>query len=217
MDIFDKISISQFIWYLVPGLSLIFLIALPVSAVNAIMIKSVFETLGPIGIFILSINLGFIVEGLRLYRLRPNYFQIRKDFFSELQGVFHTDLDPYFVQSNVSDLARKKNAGGISLHHSIWIMLGQISILTFIEAIYWLVFPMFFNWCNQNSTIELFGAQYPNWKAALLCLIFFVIFLIISIRLIVISTEDQRNTNKMFLNFASQNKDQLKTQMNLTS
>ena len=217
MDLFNKVTISHFIWYLVPGLGLIFFLLFPLLVFNPHVTKLFFQTIGPFGIIILGIILGFALDGLRLYRFRPKYFSIREEFFRHLQATIDPDLDPYFIQSHINDVARNRNVTGLSLHHAIWIMLGHFTILGFFEAFFWLLATLYFRFFSTSAYSVLFGTDVFRETAIMICAAFTVLFLIISFRFLNISTEDQKNTNTMFSNFAEQYGDEIRQLLNVTA
>jgi len=215
MDQFEKISISNFIWYLVPGLGLIFFLLFPILVFKPEVTKLFFNTVGPFGIIILGTILGFFLDGLRLYRFRPKYSAIRDAFFQELKSTIAPNLDPYFIQSHINDLASSKKVTGLSLHHAIWIMLGDFTILAFLEAIFWLKYSLylyFFPLCAYS----LFDKNVSRYTAIRICTVFSVLFFVIAFRFLQISTQDQKNTNKMFTNFAKQYRDEIRQLLNIT-
>jgi len=215
MNQLDKISISQFIWYLVPGLGLIYFILFPLLVFNPKIIKLFFSTVGPFGLIILGIIFGFLLDGLRLYRFRPKYFKIRKNFFLDLQSIIAVNLNPYFIQSHITDLANCKKTTGLSLHHAIWIMLGNFTILAFLEAIYWALYCLYLIFFPPCSYL-VFGRNISRNNAIVICAMFSVIFFVVAFRFLRISIEDQNNTNKMFTNFAKQYRDEIRKLLNIT-
>lgn len=215
MDMFKKITISHFIWYLVPGLGLIFFLLLPLLVFKPHITKLFFETVGSFGIIILGITLGFFLDGLRLYRFRPKYFTIRDKFFRDLQAIIAPNLDPYFIQSHINDVANDKKITELSLHHAIWIMLGHFTILAFVEAFFWVVATLYFYYFTP-STYLLFDTNLTRCTAIMICLAFSALFLIIGLRFLYISTQDQNNTNTMFTNFAEQHRDEIRQLLNVS-
>ncbi|HUT70713.1 MAG TPA: hypothetical protein VMW89_08540 [Desulfatiglandales bacterium] len=218
MDLFSRITISQFIWYLVPGLGLIFFLFIPILVFNPPIARLFFEGVGLLGVIVLGIVLGFCLDGLRLYRFRPHYSTIRKTFFDNLQATISTDLDPYFIQSHINDFARSKNITGLSLHHAIWIMLGHFTMLAFLETFFWVLATLYFRfWATSTylKTYSVFGTNVYRDSAIITCAAFAVFFLFISIRLLYISTEDQRTTNKMFENFAQQHCEEIRESLEI--
>lgn len=215
MDAFEKISISLLIWYLVPGLGLIFFIVFPILVLSPTIAKLFVITAGPFGLLILGIILGFLLDGLRLYRFRPGYSKIRKGFFRDLQTIIAPSLNPYFIQSCISDVAKTKNVTGLSLHHAIWIMLGDFTILSFLETIFWalvVLYLYFFAPC----TFLLFDNGMPKNIAIIISSLFLVVFLLVGFRFLSISKEDQNNTNRMFTDFSNQHRDEIRSLMNIT-
>jgi len=214
MDQFEKISISNFIWYLVPGLGLIFFLLFPILVFHPEVTKLFFDTVGPFGIIILGIILGFFLDGLRLYRFRPRYSAIRDAFFQELKATIAPNLDPYFIQSHINDLANNKKVTGLSLHHAIWIMLGDFTILAFFEAIFWVLYSLYL-YFFPPCAYSLFDKNVSRCAAIGICAAFSVLFFVIALRFLQISRQDQNNTNKMFTNFAKQYRDEIRQLLNI--
>ena len=216
MDVFSKITVSHFIWYLVPGLGLLFFLLFPPLAFKPSVAEAFLESLGPFGVIILGIILGFSADGLRLYRFRPHYLKIREGFFDDLQATIGTDLDPYFIQSHISDVARSKNVSGLSLHHAIWIMLGQFTIFAFMETSFWVLAALYFHYLEPLPYL-LFGRHASEKDMVLFCAGLAVLFLFISLRFLYISIEDQKNTNTSFVSFAKQHREEIRKLLNLDS
>lgn len=216
MDQFEKISISNFIWYLVPGLGLIFFLLFPLLVFNPEITKLFFNTVGPFGIIILGIILGFLLDGLRLYRFRPKYSKIRESFFLDLQATIAFNLDPYFIQSCINDIASSKKVTGLSLRHAIWIMLGNFTILGFLEGIFWVLYSLYL-YFFPPCTYSLFDKNVSRNTAIGICAVFAVLFLFIGSRFLCISTQDQKTTNRMYLDFAKQHRDKIRQSLNITS
>lgn len=214
MDQFEKISISHLIWYLVPGLGLIFFLLFPFIVFNPQFIKVFFNTVGSFGIILLGIILGFFLDGLRLYRLRPKYSNIRKEFFQNLQQLIDPKLDPYFIQSRINDLAKQKNITGLSLHHAIWIMLGDFTLLAFIESGFWILAGLYF-YFSPSCTYLLFEKNLSRDTAIIVCVFFAIFFFVIYKRFLYVSREDQNNTNKMFMEFAGRYRDEIRELLNI--
>ncbi len=214
MDVFNRISVSQFIWYLVPGLGLLFFLLFPLLVLKPYVAGAFWETIGPFGTIVLGIILGFSLDGLRLYRFRPDYFQIRKRFFEELQATVGANLDPYFIQSHISDVARSKNVTGLSLHHAIWIMLGQFTILASMETFFWFLATLYFHFCEASS-YSLFARNVSKEAMVMFCAALAVLFLFIGFRFLHISIQDQETTNTMFENFAKQHCDEIRELLNV--
>lgn len=213
MDMFNKITMSHFIWYLVPGLGLIFFLLFPLLVFQPHVAKLIFETVGPFGIIILGIILGFFLDGLRLYRWRPKYSEIKDTFFRELQNTIDIDLNPYFIQSHISDVARSKNITGLSLHHAIWIMHGHCAILGLVEALFWQLATLYF-YFSEIPAYSLFGMDVSRGVAIMSCIGLWGLFFFIGFRFQQISIEDQKTTNKMFLNFAAQHSNEIQELLN---
>ena len=145
MDVFSKFTVSHFIWYLVPGLGAFVFIIFPLAIFAPFVVQSLLQVIGPMGLVLFCIILGFLMDGLRLYRLKFNYKKIKSDFFSELQNIVGKKIDPYLIQSNIIDMARKKEMTGVNLHHAIWILHGHFSILCCSESAGLLVYSIYFD------------------------------------------------------------------------
>lgn len=211
MEIFNKISISHLIWYLVPGLALAFIMLFPFVVISPPIAKAIFTNLGPIGLLLLSIIFGFGLDGLRLYRLRPHYLKMKTDFFGQLTAsVGASGLDPYFVQSSIADLARQKDVTGIGIHHAIWIMHGHLAMLAFLESFFWILAAVYF-YVFESGPYPVLVTTASWGKALVLYLGLACTFFLLGIRFHRISREDQSTTNTMFLNFAKQHAVEIKS------
>jgi len=215
MDLFSKITIAHFIWYLVPGLALVFFVLFPFVIIDPHLAKLLLQNIGSVGVVLLSIVMGFSLDGLRLYRFRTNYGNIKSNFFEELKNIIGIDLDPYFIQSHISEIARAKEVTGIGIHHAIWIMHGHLAVLSLLESIFWLVASVYFYiWGKPICPLLVF----PVTK--IVCLwtyaTFFLFFGLVGYRFQAISIEDQQTTNRMFLNFAKQHKSEILQLLNVS-
>ena len=168
-----------------------------------------------------------MLEGLRLYRFRRNYNSTRQAFFNSLQKTLKVeDLNPYFILSHIKDIANKKQYTGLSLSHSIWIMLGHFTIIAFLESIFWLVAALFFvlitttdipvylNLCTTTS-YDILGLFVSRETAIAICILFSILSFILSWRFNNISKEEQDTTNKKYLEFAKQHCDEIRNFLNL--
>jgi hypothetical protein len=215
VELFNKLTISHFIWYLVPGLALVFFLLFPFFVLNPPLAKLIYANLTPVGIVMLAIFLGFVLDGLRLYRMRPKYKQTKIVFFTQLKNTLGANnLDPYFVQSHVADVARQKDVSGIGIHHAIWIMHGHLSILAFLECLFWVSVLGYFYFfgCSPYPILVIT----TSWtKAAFVYGALSLVYLSLGLRFHKISMEDQSTTNKMFLNFATQHRKEIKHLLNI--
>ncbi len=215
MDLFNKISISHFIWYLMPGLGGLLLIYFPILVFNPVAIKISIEAMGSVGLILLCIILGFLLDGLRLYRYKYNYECIKQDFFKKMQNIVGKELDPYLIQNNIIELMRKKKISAINVHHSIWIMHGHFSILCFIQAIFWLFVIVYIQDAKQES-YSIFGSYtFTKYSTITFCTFAILTFVLIGYRFMCISNEDQTTTNNMFLDFGRQHTKELKQLLNI--
>lgn len=204
----NKISVSHLIWYLVPGLCLLAFVMLPMVAFCPQLLKSAVNTITPIGLLVLGVLCGFILDGLRIYRFRDGYNKIKNEFFKKLLNVFglNSAYNPYFVLSIVNDYAAKDKNSNISLHHAIWIMHGTIAILSLMNSIIWLIIGVFVLTHDGNGQVTFFTVN-CSWPAiCIYCFLFAVIFFSIFWRINQISIEDQNTTNDMFLGYARSRK-----------
>jgi len=214
MDTFNKITISNFIWYLVPGLGFIFYILFPIIVFKPLAVEAFIKSAGPIVIIILGCILGLFLDGLRLYRFRPGYSRIKKDFFEKLLNTIEGINDPYIIQYLIYDIARKKEVTELGMHHAIWIMLGHFTVLAFFESIYWFIMVIYF--CSKDiSYYTIFGANSSKEIVIFTCVSFGLLFFIVCLRLLYISMEDQNNTNNMFSEFAKTHKSEILERFNI--
>lgn len=216
MDIFNKITISNFIWYLVPGLGLIFFILFPLMVLQPHVAKNIISTAGPFGLIVLGSISGFFLDGLRLYRLRPGYSKIKTAFFGELRTTITGIENPYIIQSLIYDVAESKNITGFGLHHAIWIMLGHFAILSLIEGIFWMLMALYFTYM-ELPVYHLFGVNLSKEVTLIYCVAFGLLFVLSAFRLLYIAKEDQKNTNDMFSSFAEQHRDDILRLFNVSS
>ena len=208
----NNISLSHLVWYLVPGLCATAFFIFPIGVFYPQALKAFIGAISPFGLIFIGILLGFILDGLRLYRVRKGYNAIKKDFFTKLTGLFGLDerYDPYFVLSIVNDHAAKDKNTKISFYHAVWIMHGEIAVLFIINALVWAIIACFTIFHNvPDSTIFILK---DNTSKAItsICFVFAALFLAIGIRIKNISTEGQKTTNNMFLGYALSNKSAIK-------
>jgi len=217
MDLFNKITIAHFIWYLVPGLALVFFLLFPFLILNPHLAYLIFKNLNPLGVILLGIVLGFSLDGLRLYRFRPNYKKTKDAFFMNLKEAINIELDPYFIQAQVSDVAKQKKVTGIGIHHAIWIMHGHLAILAFLECAFWGVTTLYILIWGDYPFYFMTIAGESRWLMASLYATLGGLFFLIGLRFHLVSMEDQNTTNTMFLNFAKQYRKEIQTLLNMTT
>ena len=213
MDSLEKISIASFVWYLVPGMSLLFLIFYPFIIIDPTLAKLVFNVVGAWGLVFLSIVFGFFLDGLRLYRFKHNYDSIKSEFFRDLRSAAELDTDPYLIISQINDIAKKNVITSLGMRHAIWIMHGHIAILSYIEAgLFFIIFVYSTNFFGSYlpnftpSSYTIFGSAVDQYVFMLIMLLNTILFTLIAKRLEIISTEDQLTTNKMYIDLARQHR-----------
>ena len=205
MEVIEKVTINHFIWYLLPGLVCLLLILFPLAVINITVAIKFYELLGIFGIILLGIVLGFIVEGLRLYRFRPNYGSIKNEFITNIQQILDSDLNSYYLLSRVKDHASNKKITIFEHKHSIWIMLGQLTILFFLEFVFWSIYLVYISCWNAQDTYQIFSTNLPEYQTLIVLIFFIVLFAFCAIRFYLISIEEQDTTNKMLVSFTKEN------------
>ena len=216
MDFFSKFTIAHFIWYLVPGITLFIYILFPLLIYFPIEAQTLLNSFGTVGVILICIVFGFILEGIRPYRFRVNYKSIRKEYFDKLKCIISTELNPYFIHNALSETSKEKKITGLSLHHSIWIMLGHIASLSFGMAAFWLI--MFLYYCVKTDSYfcSFYDQLLPREHLILISLAFTAVFIFIAFRLAFVATEEQKYTNQMFLDFASLYKYEIKCKLKIS-
>ena len=209
MNTLDKVNISQFIWYLVPGLALTLFVLLPVLFLLPELLKLYFTQLGTIGLLLISVIGGFIVDGLRLYRFRPFYNKTKTSFFKKLQSEIGSDLNPYTILSAIQDVATESKFSGFNLRHAIWIMLGHLTVLSVIEGLFWVGYVVWIL-CHEEKCIKVINLTMSYNKALVLYICMAVVFLAIGLRFGYVCMKDQETSNEMYLNFAIKQKNRIK-------
>lgn len=212
MDIFNKVPISQFIWYLVPGLSLALYILFPTAAFAPQKIIKFFDAVGSFGIIMLAIILGFLADGLRLYRFRPKYRKIKRLFFAELRGKVDLDSDPYSILAAVNDLALESGFTNLGFRHSIWIMLGHLTFINACEAVFWAGYVVYV-YGGDGKIYHMFGMDFERCVALTISSALFLLFALITVRVGYICREEQGVTNAMYLSFMGNNKSRLEKKL----
>jgi hypothetical protein len=215
MDFFEKINITHFIWYLLPGIALIFFIIFPVAFINLDAAVKFFAVIGITGVITFGAVLGFILEGLRLYRYRKDYEAVRKEFFDALKSTLKLDMDvdSYYILSRIKDYAKIKTIYVFELRHALWIMLGQITILAFIEFIFWIVYLIFMLFFSNLDTFNIFNISVKKPIAVAVVVLMLFLFCFIWKRLSAVSTEDQKTYNRMVLDFTKNNASSIKNML----
>lgn len=217
MDMFKKVNVSHVVWYLLPGLGLIILMLFPLMVFKPHVASAFLNSVGIMGIIVLGIILGFFLDGLRLYRLlriQVKHSKIREDFFQKLKNTIDNGLDPYFILYSISDIADSKEITGISLHHAIWIMLGHFTVLVFLETFFWVL--VFCHIYFLPDTVYTLFSKDMTWVNALaICAGFSCLFFVIGCQFLTVYREEQDKTNKMYLNFAEQFKDEICQKLNI--
>lgn len=211
MEALEKISIHQIIWYIIPGLFLFTVLVLPMTIIKPKEILELIKVIGIFGILLIGILLGFLLEGLRLYRMRPGYKIIRKKFFEELQTKLNTEQDPYYLLDQIYSVAKDDNNNTIKFNHSIWIMLGHLSILMFLSCLLWIAVSLINIFLIK--TFSLLGT--PITELQFLCICYFVsiLSLIIGVRIMRISIEEQKKCNNIYVELSQVYKDKIKIRL----
>jgi hypothetical protein len=216
MDLFSKITVSHFIWYLMPGLAGILFVCFPLLVFCPTVIEKAIHAIGPVGLVLLGIILGFSLDGLRLYRSKHKYNDIKRAFFNELQRIVGKAIDPYLIQTNIVEIAKEKGVSGISFHHAIWIMHGHFSIMCYVQSAFWFVAGFSILLLPPKSNLIFGFFRLSNDATSIMCYIISSFIGIIGYRFMKISNEDQETTNNMFIDFAKQYKTELKSKLNIT-
>lgn len=200
---------TQIIWYILPGFMLMFICVFPfviISPQNALPLLN--DISGAMWI-IIGILLGFVLEGLRLYRIRPYYNKIKKQFFEELQSSFRKknksrSINPYFILDQIYDLATEKKYDTIRLYHSIWILLGQLSIILCVAGVIYFPAIAIFSY-KLLSVCLVLGINVTVLMYILIWGIIIALTIVMGIRIMVISLEEQKKVNSMYLEFMNSN------------
>lgn len=204
-------TITQIIWYILPGEMILFIFLFPFLLLVPEKTFSIITEISGIMWIGIGIILGFIMEGLRLYRFRPRYKKIRKEFFAKLQVPFQNkkeDINPYYILDIIYDLATEKHYDTIRLYHSIWIMLGQLSIsfllagVAYFPAVVFAYFKITAKYYLVGQTVSA-NLYVVTWS--MLC----VLAIILGIRIMYVSLEEQRKVNDMYIDFMNSNKTEL--------
>jgi uncharacterized membrane protein (DUF485 family) len=192
------------IWYLVPGLCTVAYILFPVAFLSPRVGKEIVTTLTPLGLLVLGVLFGFVIDGLRMYRLRHDYDKCKSEFFRKLQSNIGTVLDPYYILSAINDMAIKEDNGSISLHHAIWIMHGNLAALSYAMSLVWIAISCYIGISYDNGeTVEFFLVRSNYYVGFSTALLLAACFYFLGHRMMRISAEDQNTTNNMFLGFAT--------------
>ncbi len=200
----DKISISQIIWYFLPGLALLTFLFFTLGVLNLELFIKIIDTIGLFGTIFMSLIFGSIMDGLRLYRIRPGYFKIKKEFHNEISNILGPELNPYYTFWKLSKFASNNGYEQIPFLHSFWIFLAQLTFLCWIAVSFWLFITIYLLFCKPNILLLGYEIVYPyNF---LICLGITILFLVIGIRILFSSIEDQMKTNSMFLDLAKEHK-----------
>lgn len=205
---------TQIIWYIVPGFMLMFATIVPFIIISPSDTLAVLNGIGGFIWFAVGILLGFLMEGLRLYRLRPGYNRIKQHFFSQLQLPFHReddsrDLNPYYILDHIYDLATEKKYETIRLYHSIWIMLGQLSMILLISGLIYFPAIAILNYGVYSHTL-IWGENASTKLYIGIWIGISVLTTAMGIRILCISLEEQKKVNKMYLEFMLSNLQELK-------
>ena len=181
MDFSVDAITKSLIWYIVPGLALVFFFFFPFLILNPFYAKMFVINAGSFGITFLAIIFGFILDGLRLYRWRPRYADIKKSFFTNLVDTTKMNLDPYYIQSRISDIAKQNKVAGLNFHHAIWIMHGHLSMLAFLEAVFWVLAALYF-YIWSDTTCPILGLSISKGLAICIYIMFAALYFLICLR-----------------------------------
>lgn len=205
MNISEKLSLSQFLWYVLPGVALVLSVLLPV----AVFFPSAVTSIGSLGglalVSALGLVAGYTMDGLRLYRLRPGYRRRRKQFMEAVCKEAGGRFDPYYVLMLAQDLARGQGRSGFDFTHASWIMLSHLGMCLLANGAVWLIFALA-HWRSTNAVVSVLGAISISTHIVILCDILGAAFaLSAALRLIWVSHETQERANSFYLQFIKDN------------
>jgi len=213
VNAFDKISINYVIWYTLPGAVLIFFILLPIGIVIPDMVFSFISGVGVFGLLLISVILGFMLDGLKLFRFRPNYQKIRKTFYKELQEVLGTKQDPYYLMDYMYTLMKETRYESVRFYVAVWVMLGQMSVSIIITAITLWGFFILSVYLGHSYPV-LLGEGVSEFTYYVFCASAFAVSTLAGCRIMAVSLTEQKKSNQMYLDFAKSNKLQIQNAIN---
>jgi hypothetical protein len=203
----DKLTISQVAWYFLPGMYALLSAITPIACLSPSSTSALLSSLGAIGFAIIGLVIGFLIDGLRLYRFRPGYKTIRAEFFGQLQNDMGVSRNPYFILDQIVALAQSNEQSAIRFNHSIWIMLGQMTILSWLHAMLWILLPVAV-WLFSKPPalwghpVSFTGLVAASATAALIAVL-------VGVRLMWTSLEEQNKTNSMYREYAQAKKTEI--------
>lgn len=209
MEMFEKISLNQVVWYMLPGAIFLFVVLLQVSLVYTSEVYALIDKIGIINAIAISIIMGFLLDGLRLYRLKPNFQKIKKDFYLSLQRLFHSEQDAKYILDYILKSMTSVQYNSVRFYHSMWIMNGQVSIsLLIASSIIWCF--MLLSRLIYHLPCVILGYNVSLRFFTVFCILFWIVSVIIGLRIMFVSTQGQKNCNNMYYEFAVSNKKQIK-------
>ena len=135
MNSLEALSLSTYVRFGLTGLVTLMLFAVVPTLIYVPQAFAAFNNVGGVvGITILSLALGFIVDGLKLYQFKVGYKARRTAFMGDIAVALDVErrLAPvYFVK--LAQLERQRGLGYADLLHAKWVML-QVCSRLFIGA-----------------------------------------------------------------------------------
>ncbi|MFZ5452459.1 MAG: hypothetical protein ACOZF2_11415 [Thermodesulfobacteriota bacterium] len=215
MNATNKLTLSQVVWYFLPGMYAEMVILIPVAVIFPSKASEIMKVLGAVGFALVGLVIGFFIDGLRLYQLRPGYDEIRANFYSDLQRVLGSEKNVYFLLDQVVEYAEKEKNHSVRFGHSIWIMLGQMTALTWLNVSIWIIIAIFY-WVIE-ATPSFFGFNMSLVAFILLCVQSAFVAFVLGRRLMLISIKEQKKANAIYLEFANAHRDAIRKMIGETN
>lgn len=156
MELLKKVTVARAVWYFVPGLLFLFYFFLPLAAFKYEETTRLIRDYGIGTLALLGLVIGFVLDGLRLYRLRPKYNQIKSEFLDQLRDTVGANLDPHYLFLGINEFAGRDREAGLDYKYTVWAVIGQFTFLTWCEAGIWFLSPIVLL-IKGNQVCEFFG------------------------------------------------------------
>src|SRR5271157_4816553 len=139
----EDLPLYTFVRFVITGLvaTLLYLV-MPVAVLDPGALQTITNVGNVIGIVVMALTIGFVLDGLKLYQLSPGYRRRKSVFMKRIAStlaVREDEAPTYFVK--VAELERTSGMADVALVHSRWVM-NVCSKLFLFAGILWGIVAM---------------------------------------------------------------------------
>lgn len=206
------IRLATFVWYVLPGINLVFfLVVLPLAILDYGALSDTFSFGAVAGLTVVGMIGGFLMDSMKLYQFTPGYHRTRKRFYDCLARVVHdtedasTESGRDVFRSLQVILSSKRSEERLypDLEHARWVMINHTSKVFYISAFLWacLLFVGGFSDSTMLGRYALSPAANATVRAALCA-----VSALIAVRLDQVFRKVLRESNRTYVKLAANEK-----------